>query len=290
MKWVFIVNKNAGKGKSNRILPNIEKACKARNIEYEIRLVTPEKTGYEIALEYKDDECVIYAVGGDGTLTWMLPALVGTKNKLGLIPAGSGNDTYKTIKKMDSGEYEIDIGKINDKYFINVACSGIDAEVAGNIDKFRKTIVPSSQLYNVSVIYTFFKFKPKKIKIKTETKEIDAEYTIFSICNGSYYGGGYNIGPKSSMTDGMLEIYFAEKMPKLSMVPLILKVKKGKHEGNVRIHKYRTTHVEVEFEEDTLFNVDGEQMKDKKFVIDLLPKKIILHNDKEFVEEVMKKK
>ena len=190
---------------------------------------------------------------------------------------------------MDDGEHLIDIGKINDRYFINVACSGIDAEVASNIDKFRNTIVPSSQLYNVSVLYTFFKFNPKKIKITTETKKLHSEYTIFSVCNGSYYGGGYNIGPKSDITDGVMELYYAEKMPRLSMVPLILKLKKGRHEGIRRIHKYRTTHVEIEFEEDTVFNVDGETMIDKKYVIDLLPKSLVLYNDKKLIEEIMKK-
>ena len=54
---------------------------------------------------------------------------------------------------------------------------------------------------------------------------IEEKYTILSICNGEYYGGGFNIGPKSLLTDGLLDIYYAEKMPKLKMIPLILKLK-----------------------------------------------------------------
>ena len=100
MKWIFIVNKSAGRGKSKKIIPNIEASCKNRNIDFEIRYITKEKSGYDIASEYKDKDYVIYVVGGDGTLTLVLPALVGTKNKLGIIPAGSGNDTYRTIKNL----------------------------------------------------------------------------------------------------------------------------------------------------------------------------------------------
>ena len=88
------------RGKSKKIIPNIEKECKNQNIEFEIRYITKEKSGYDIAFEYKDKEYVIYVVGGDGTLTLVLPALVGTKNKLGIIPSGSGNDTYRTIKDL----------------------------------------------------------------------------------------------------------------------------------------------------------------------------------------------
>ena len=140
MKYIFIVNESAGKGKCKKILPNIEDECKKRKIEYEIRYITEEKSGYDICLEYKNEENIIYVVGGDGTLTITLPALIGTKNKLGIIPAGSGNDTYRTIKKLEQKETLIDLGKINDKYFINVACTGIDAEIGNNIDKLRKFI------------------------------------------------------------------------------------------------------------------------------------------------------
>ena len=288
MKYIFIVNESAGRGKSQKILPNIEAACKKRNIEYEIRHITKEKNGCEIASEYKEEENVIYVVGGDGTLTITLPALLQTKNKLGIIPAGSGNDTYRTIKSMPKGETPIDIGKINDTYFINVACTGIDAEIGNNMDKLRNTIIPTSQLYNASIVYTFLKFKHKKMKLKTSIKNIEAKYTILSICNGSYYGGGFKIAPKSRVEDGLLDIYYAEEMPKLKMIPLILKLKKGKHEGRRRVHKFRTNHVELELEEEITFNVDGEKLTDKKFIIDVLPKAITLFNDNEFVEEVMK--
>ena len=117
MKYIFIVNPDAGRGRCQKLLPNIEEECKKRNRDFEIRYISKEKSGYDIALEYKEQENVIYVVGGDGTLSVTLPALIGTKNKLGIIPAGSGNDTYRTIKTMEAGESLIDIGKINDRYF-----------------------------------------------------------------------------------------------------------------------------------------------------------------------------
>ena len=251
----------------------IEEECKKRKYEYEIRYIEKDYSGADIAREYKNEENIIYVVGGDGTLAKTLPGLVGTKNKLGIIPAGSGNDTYRTIKTMENGDHKIDLGKINDTYFINVACTG--------------TWVPSSQLYTASIIYTFFKFKFKKIKLKTKVKSLDAEYTILSICNGSYYGGGYKIAPKSRLTDGLLDIYYAEKMSKLKIIPLILKLKKGKHEGKRRIHKFRCDKVEINFEEEIVFNVDGEKLTGKDFKIEVLQNALWLHNDKEFVEEIL---
>ena len=287
MKYIFIINRIAGRGRYIKILPNIESACKKRSIDYEIRYVEENYTTAQIAEEYKDTENIIYVVGGDGTITTTLKSIVGTNNKLGIIPAGSGNDTYRTIKKLPKGESVIDLGKINDTYFINVACTGVDAEVANNVDILRKTKIPTSQLYNASIVYTFVKFKPKKVKLKTNIKDIEGKYTILSICNGGYYGGGFNIAPKSQLTDGLLDIYYAEEMPKLKMIPLILKVKNGKHEGKRKVHKFRTNHVEIELEENVTFNVDGEKLKNNKFVIDIIPNAIKVYNDDEFVQDII---
>ena len=290
MKYIFIINAIAGRGRYKKILPNIERICKERDTEYEIRYISEEKDGLQIALEYKDEENVIYVVGGDGTITKSIAGIVGTKNKLGVIPSGSGNDTYRTIKMLPKGETKIDLAKINDTYFINVACTGVDAEVANNLDKLKETKIPTSQLYNASIIYTFVKFKHKRMKLHTSIKDIDSKYTILSICNGAYYGGGFNIAPKAELTDGLLDIYYGEKMSKIEMIPLLLKMKKGKHEGKRKIHKFRTDHVEINFEEEITFNVDGEKVTNNHFTIDILPKVLNVYNDDEFVGEVIKEK
>ena len=287
MKHIFIINTIAGKGKYAKLLPNIEKVCKEENIEYEIRYITKDLDGKSIALEYRNEENIIYSVGGDGTLTRILQGIIGTKNKLGVIPSGSGNDTYREIKKLPKGESLIDIAKINETYFINVACTGLDAEVGNNIDVLRKTKIPASQLYNASIVYTFVKYKFKNIKIKTKIKQIEDSYSILSICNGGYYGGGFNIAPKSQLTDGLLDIYYVEKMHKLKIIPLLLKLKKGKHEGKRRIHKFRTNHIELELEEEITFNIDGEKLIDKHFIIDVVPKAISVYNNDEFVSKIM---
>lgn len=288
MKYIFIVNEEAGKGRSKKILPKIEQECKKRDIPYEIRYIKKEKSGADIASEYKNEENVIYVVGGDGTITMTIAGIVGTKNKLGIIPAGSGNDTYRAIKELPKGESKIDLAKINSTYFINVACTGLDAEVANNLDIVKKLRIPRSQVYNASIIYTFINFKFKTIELITKVKTLKEKYTIVSICNGSYYGGGFNIAPKSELTDGLLDIYFVEKMPKIKMVPLLLKLKKGKHVGKRKIHKFRTNHVEINLKEEITFNIDGEKLTNKHFVIDVLTKAISVFNDDEFVQSIIK--
>ena len=289
MKYIFIVNEKAGKGKYKKVVPNIKEVCEAKGYQYEIRYITDELSGKEIASEYKNEENIIYVVGGDGTITKALPGIVGTKNSLGIIPAGSGNDTYRTVQKLPKGKNEIDIGKINDTYFINVACTGLDAEVGANVEVLRNTIIPSNHLYEASIIYTFFKFKFKRVQLKTSVKTIKDKYTIISICNGEYYGGGFQIAPKSLLTDGFLDIYYVEKMAKIKMIPLLLKLKKGKHEGKRRVHKFRSNHIELILDQEVVFNIDGDKLIGSKFVIDVLPKALNIYNDIDLVNAIMGK-
>ena len=289
MKYIFVINAIAGRGKYKEILPNIKEVCKNRNIKYEIRYITEKVSGVDIVKEYKNEENVIYVVGGDGTLTRTIPGIIGTKNKLAIIPSGSGNDTYKAIKTLPYGENIIDLGKINNIYFINVACAGLDAEVANNIDKLRNTKIPTKHLYTASIIYTFLNYKFNKAIFKTNIKNISAKYSTISICNGAYYGGGYKIAPKSQLTDGLLDVYFIDKMSRFRIIKLLLKLKNGKHEGKKKVHKFRTNHVEIEIEKEITFNVDGERLTDKKFVIDIIPKAITVYNDNDFVNELLNK-
>jgi len=284
-KYVFVINPVAGKGKALKLETKIKQECEKRKLYYEI-IYTEESVPIDEKVK-KYENTIFYVVGGDGSISNFLNAVVGTSNKLAVIPAGSGNDFYKTIRNLENGDYEIDIGKINDRYFINVACIGIDAEVGNNIDYLRSTKIPTSQLYNASIIYTFFKFKPKKVEFKTKIKEIKKEPMIISICNGAFYGGGYKIAPKSSLTDGLFDVYYADKFRKIRMIPLILKLKKGTHEGKRFIHKFRTNHVEIRTIEEIVFNVDGEKLKGNTFILDLIPKAITFHYEKEFVENII---
>ena len=49
-----------------------------------------------------------------------------------------------------------------------------------------------------------------------------------SICNGQYFGGGWNISPKSSLQDGLLNIQIF-KVTKIKAMKLFFLAKKGLH-------------------------------------------------------------
>lgn len=279
MKYIFIVNPESAKGNAMKIIGNIERVCKQEHIEYEVCYTLAQGDATRLAQSYKDDENIIYAVGGDGTLSEVLNGVIGTKNKIGIIPAGSGNDFYRTVKELAKAEIESDVGVVNGKYFLNIACVGIDAEVANNVPLMKKKNVKVKNLYTASILYTFTHFKFKRIHFKSQEKDEKGNFTILSICNGRYYGGGYNISPKASLEDNYFDVYYINKLRLPSIINLLLKLKKGKLEQDKRTNHFKTNNITVTSEEPIRFNVDGETIENTKFEIKIIPKAIkIYHN------------
>ena len=123
----------------------------------------------------------------------VLQGIVNTKNILGFIPYGTGNDLYKNVKKnFKNGNTLCDLVKINDRYFINVACFGIDADVANSKDDIKSKFLPKSSSYIVSLLNTFFKYKNKNFEVKINNMSIKDKFATIAVCNGSYYGNGFN--------------------------------------------------------------------------------------------------
>ena len=228
MKYYFIINPYSGKVNKGEMEKNIRTACVKREIPYEIMYTRKEGDAKAFAANIPDEDCTVFSVGGDGTLNDVLNGIITSEHKvLGNIPAGSGNDFEKTLKKYPSGIVNIDVGCINHRYFVNVACLGLDADVAENLQYVRKKRwIPVGQRYHASLLYTYFKYKFKKLKITMGETQVENECTILAIGNGQYYGGGFRIAPHALLDDGMFDIYFVKRMAKPKMIPVLLKLLK----------------------------------------------------------------
>lgn len=288
MKRIFIVNPNSGGGKALKVVENIKNVCESDNLEYEIFFTDGPNDATKIAKKFRFSSNIIYSVGGDGTLNEVVNGIVGTKNMLGIIPCGSGNDFYKTLEKIDDELPLIDVGRVNDKYFINIVSIGIDAEVANNVSLMKKIKLPPSQIYNASIVYTFFKYRFKNIDVEIDTEKVNGKCTILTVCNGQIYGGGYKIAPSASLNDGYFDVYFVDKINKPFIPYIISLLKKGTHESHKKVHKSKATRIKFKCRYDLICNVDGEIIVDNKFDIKLIKDAILIYNDKKFVKRILK--
>ena len=289
MKYIFILNSFTLKTEVEKIKRRIEEYCTKENMEFIIEINSEEVSTESIVAKYRDQKNILLAVGGDGMVNRVLNGIAGTDNILGIIPLGSGNDFYKSVEK-DLKEYynTCDLIKINDRHFINVACFGIDADVANKKGEVTSKLIPKSQRYNASLLKTFSQYKCRNLEIEINGETLSGEYTTVAVCNGVYYGNGYKISPNSNPTNGLLDVYIVDKVNKLRMVNLILKMKEGNHLNEKEVHHYQTNKMIIKSPTSFVANIDGEELFDRRFEIEVLKDGIMLYYDKSLIDSIIK--
>lgn len=289
MKYIFVINSFTLKDEINEVIHRIKDFCVKKNMEFEVEINNEDNSTEDIVKKYKKCGYTIVAVGGDGMINRVLNALVGTNNTLGFIPCGTGNDFYRSVSKEMKNEIEeCDVIKINDRYFINVACFGIDADVANNKGLIKSKIIPKSQRYNVSVINSFLKYEPRHFILKINNEEIEGDFATVAVCNGGYYGSGYNISPNFKLNNGLIDVYAVEDDNKFNIMKMILSMKKGKHEKYKKVHKFQTNKLTIISNNEINSNIDGEELESKKFNIEVKGK-IKIYINKELINFVKEK-
>lgn len=293
MKKVFIVNPVSGGGKSKKIAEEIKLLLDNDNDDYEMYYTNAPREAIDIALKYKKkkEPHLIYSVGGDGTLFEVVNGISNSNNILGIIPAGTGNDFIKTIGNDNNEEITyVDLCRMNDYYFINIASVGIDADIAHNKERMKNYHIPNSMQYYASIVDTFFRFKPLHIKAEIDERVFNQDITILAICNGKFYGGGFKIAPNADFNDGIFDIYLADKLSKVKIPGLILKLIKGTHEESKYVHKFSSNKVIIHSDKNLNCNLDGEIFSLKDMEFEITNKKIPIYTANDKIKQLCKSK
>lgn len=289
MKYIFILN-SFGKRDIKDIYQKIEVVSKYLNLNYQIEVNSTNLSTNDILKKYQNTRNIIVAVGGDGMINKVLNGIVNTNNMLSYIPYGTGNDLDKTVKEtLQDGRNIVDLVRINDRYFINIACFGIDADIANDDSFIHNKYIPRNLRYNAGVIYHFLKYKAKNMEIAIDSDIIDDKFTTVAVCNARYYGGGYKIAPGSLLNDGLVEVYLVKELDRLNMAKTILSMKDGSHELSPYVKKIRTDSLNISSDIPISSNIDGEILTASEFDIEVEPKAIEIFNNQELIEKVLKK-
>lgn len=285
MKHLFILNPAAGKGKALKLIPAIKTYFAASNEEFDIEITKYPGHATEIAAEYSSRQpCRIYSVGGDGTLNEVLNGMAGSSSSLAVIPGGSGNDFIKSIepgsdleniipRTVEGTAGLIDMARVNDKYFINIASLGFDAQVAHTTLHFKKIpLISGSMAYILGILSTILQRKSNLLEIKIDEASIKADALLIAIGNGRYYGGGIMAVPEAEITDGIFDICLVDNLSRLKILHLFPLYMKGKHAKIKEVHFYKGKKVEIKSAAPIAMNSDGEISIVNAAVFEILPK------------------
>ena len=269
MKLLFILNPVAGKGKSSQFMSTIKRVCEKENVEYMIK-VTPRVGGAKDIARWGSENGFdrIIAVGGDGTINEVVNGIVGSEAVLGVIPGGSGNDFIRSIsepKKLEQYILDaiygtakrIDLGKCNDRYFINMASIGLDTQVVIGTQKTKKYF--SGRLaYLTSALFTIFSYKGWDLNIEIDGDKFQTKTLLTAIANGKFYGGGVMPTPDAKLDDGYFDICHVQHMPKRRIFRVLPKYLKSKHKDIKEVQLVKGKEILITSNSPFPLNLDGE--------------------------------
>ncbi len=214
----------------------------------------------------------IVAVGGDGTWSSVSDRIARAGRHdvtLGLLPAGTGNDFGKSIGVRadrveavikgiaDGRRRTIDVGRVGDRYFLNVVGFGFDIAVIDDAEHFP--VLQGDALYQFCALRQLFKFRGIPIELTdSDGRKTKQAHLMLTISNGNFFGGSFHIAPDARLDDGMLDAVSIYNVGPINRVRLFSRVAKGKHRGHEKVGISQSSRFTVTCEEPVRYEVDGE--------------------------------
>ena len=288
MKHLFIINPAAGsRDRTADYTAEIQRLC--AGLDYEIVVSRAPGECRRLAREAArtGENVRIYACGGDGTLNEVASGAAGFPNAaVTAYSGGSGNDFVKLFsdpaafsdlsRLLDAEEVSFDMILCNDDLALNICSVGLDARIGTDVARYKRIpFIHGFNAYALSTLINLFRGISEHYVVEIDGERIDGEQTFVCVCNGRFYGGGFNPVPEADPTDGKLDVLLVKKVSLLQVPGIIGTYKNGRwRELPDIIRHYRTDRVRILCDGPTPVNLDGELRVAQAVTMELAREKI----------------
>jgi len=216
----------------------------------------------------------ILIAGGDGTIDCVVNEMKKRNIYLpiAIIPAGTANDFANYIgmphdvekacnQILKSRVKKIDLGKINDKYFVNVASTGLFTDISQKMDMNLKNTI-GKLAYYVKGLEQLPNFKKLKIKVTSDEVFFDGDMYLMLVFNGQT-AGNLKFAYNSKADDGLLDVIIIKAGIMKNILNIFIRMLRNEHLENIDgIVYFKTNKLEIECFEDIVTDIDGERGPD----------------------------
>ena len=274
MTHLFIINPAAGsRDRTEKYRENIQRICGEKGIPYRIEVSAAPGECCRIAREAaaSGEEYRIYACGGDGTLNEVVSGVAGYDNaSVTCYRGGSGNDFVKIFgdadafqdleRLLDCKEATFDLMRCNDDYSLNICSVGLDARIGTDVSNYKRLpLLSGFRAYAVSTVINVIRGIGEHYVVEIDGEKIDGEQTMICVCNGRYYGGGFNPVPFADPCDGLMDVLLVKKVSRLLVPTVIGKYKAGRFQELPHlVRHFRVKELTIHCDGPAPINLDGE--------------------------------
>ena len=261
-----IVNPAAGRGRGARILPRVSKAFGDVGVS---EMLLTRSRGHETDLTRDAIDrgaTTIVVVGGDGTTTHVANAILnsGADARLAIIPAGTGNDFAKILgtdkrdvrdvarMSVEPGNTHVDVGRIEDHYFLN--CCGFGFDVAVLEGTLRRGWLRGNSVYLYTALSELLAYRGFDVRVAGETRR----HLLLVVANTEYFGGMFRIAPGAQVSDGELDMVTVLDIPPSRRISMLAAATKGTHFRFPECTLERARAFHLSFPSPPTYETDGE--------------------------------
>ncbi|MEJ8777245.1 diacylglycerol kinase [Pseudogracilibacillus sp. ICA-222130] len=267
----IIYNPSAGREVFKKELPAVLERFEKAGYETSAHATTGEGDATEaakIAVERKYDMIVV--AGGDGTINEVVHGIAEQdyRPKLGIIPAGTTNDFARALmipreihKAVDIILEEhiqaLDIGKVNEHYFINIAGGGDLTELTYDVPIKLKAAI-GQLAYYVKGIEMLPSLRPASVKIEYDDKVFEGDIMLFLVANTNSVGGFEKLAPDALIDDGYFDLLILKKTNLAEFLRIATTGLRGNHIDDDLVIYTQAKKIKVTPKKRMQLNLDGE--------------------------------
>jgi diacylglycerol kinase family enzyme len=164
----------------------------------------------------RDGAELVFACGGDGTVTAVVTALASTDVALAVLPAGTGNllasnlglagDPATGVQvALDGGRRRIDVGTVEDRCFVVMAGMGFDAQMLEGTSETAKKAV--GWLAYVAGALKHLRDRPMRVRIRLDDRPpMPRRPRSVIVGNVGRLQGGIRLLTEAEPDDGKLDV------------------------------------------------------------------------------------
>jgi diacylglycerol kinase (ATP) len=252
----LLTNPTAGKGRAVRVrdiaLPRLRAAG------FVVRSIAGRDADEALDLARQcvaDGLETLVVCGGDGIAHLGIQAVAGTSTRLGVLPAGTGNDVARYVDiplrnpeaatdRIIAGRTRVlDLARSGSTYFITVLAAGFDAIVN---ERANAMTWPRGQMrYNLATLAELRVLKPLSYTLELDGVERQLEANLVAVGNGPSFGGGLRITEGALLDDGMLDVVIIKPLSRVELLKTYPKLFKGTHTSHPQYEHHRVRRVTV---------------------------------------------
>lgn len=250
---LVILNPVAGGGRAPRVWHDAERAMARDGMRAAVCVTQGPGHASELARRAcREGVPYVVAVGGDGTVHEVVNGLMAQRAPgcdalptLVVLPAGTGNDFARNLgfgrnpqaalrTFLAHRATPIDLGRVNDRWYVNQAGLGFDAAVLQVALRLPRGL-PGPVSYLAGVLFSVAAFRPPRLRVEIDGEATEGEVFLLTVGNGAQAAGGMKLCPGARLDDGRLDITLIGALRPLEVLRLLPSVFWGGHVHHPRV-------------------------------------------------------